>query len=178
MGRETRRDRGRRRIRWAWLLLLFALFASIPTAQARETIRIGYVPAEGYFETRDDGAQAGMLYDYLEMLAGYMGVDFEYVPGAPDTCLQNLVTGTIDVTANVANGPFLKPAEGFVFSQQPVAKAMVGVYYDDRAKGTWRIGYYDYMMTKDALDALIARIWKNPPAYETVSVRSLGALYE
>ena len=83
MGRETRRDRGRRRIRWAWLLLLFALFASIPTAQARETIRIGYVPAEGYFETRDDGAQAGMLYDYLEMLAGYMALTSSTSPARP-----------------------------------------------------------------------------------------------
>lgn len=66
----------------AVLLLLVLLTLANPCAEAREALKVGYVPGTGFLEEDRPGHQQGSGYDYMEFLAEYGGWQFEYVPCA------------------------------------------------------------------------------------------------
>lgn len=179
MGKSSQTNRKAGRLAGLVLALaLFAMGAIFPGAvQAKEVVRVAYVPVEGYMMMADDGMPQGMLYDYLEMLSGYMGVDFVYIPGPPEQCLWNVEHGIADVVANVVNGPLLKKHEGLIFSEQPVAKAMVDLCFESTSQNPWTIGYYDKMIDADALDTAIRRVWSlERPVYALQGYPTVEAL--
>lgn len=69
-------------LRAALLLLLMLLVLAQPCAEAKEALKVGYVPGTGFLEEDRPGHQRGSGYDYMEFLAQYGGWQFEYVPCA------------------------------------------------------------------------------------------------
>lgn len=91
--------------RFGWLLGSFCLLCLwlLPvTAWAdKPVLRVGYVPMQGFLFQEDiEGGRrqySGYAFDYMQVLAGYLGWDLEYVSGSWDECLARLQSGEIDL---------------------------------------------------------------------------------
>lgn len=84
------------------VLLLFALLLSLApapamAAQAPEKVKVGYFIHDGYQNKGSDGSYSGYSYDYLQKIATYANLQYEFVQGTWTQCLEWLQDGTIDM---------------------------------------------------------------------------------
>lgn len=81
------------------LAILLTLFAPITTfaAQTPEKVKVGYFIHDGYQNKAEDGSYSGYGYDYLQKIAEYANIEYEFVEGSWTECLQWLQDGTIDM---------------------------------------------------------------------------------
>lgn len=146
----------------AVLLLLFVLASP---AQA-ETIRVAYIPADGYITKEADGTMEGAVYEYMEMLAGYAGVQFEYIPGTVMECRERVLTGKADLLINTIQGHFLKTGQDLVSSKISMSHIPVYLGVHDGAGRPWRVGFSDSLLDMDHVKRFMTRAGYEPGDYE------------
>ncbi len=69
----------------------------VSAAQEPEIVRVGYFIHDGYQNKAEDGTYSGYGYDYLQEIAQYANIQYEYVEGSWTDCLQWLRDGKIDM---------------------------------------------------------------------------------
>ena len=83
------------------------VYAATNDASTREVVRVGFFAMDGYHMMDDHGNRSGYGYDFLQLVARYLNVDFEYVGydkswEEMQTMLQN---GEIDLLTSARNTP-------------------------------------------------------------------------
>ncbi len=63
----------------------------------RRTVKVGWFRMDGMMQKNEYGKRSGYVYDYLQELSKYAGLDYEYVDGSWDECYQRLKEGKIDL---------------------------------------------------------------------------------
>ena len=63
----------------------------------RRTVKVGWFRMDGMMQKNEYGKRSGYVYDYLQELSKYAGLDYEYVDGSWDECYQWLKEGKIDL---------------------------------------------------------------------------------
>lgn len=89
-----------RRIVAAFLMIMLLLLLVIQPATAQsevQTVKVGYFLHDGYQNKSADGVYSGYGYEYLQKIAEYVDVRFEYVEGTWAECLQWIQDGKIDL---------------------------------------------------------------------------------
>ncbi len=146
---ERRCDRvGFLRLFMMGLLLALSLIPCPAVATGRrDVVRVGYVEAPEYLTRDTDGQYSGVVYDYLETLAVYAGLQLEYVSGTTEECIERLTLGSVDMLADVVADQLMTDPD-FIHSSLAAARTTTFLMLDDGDddSGSWmppsmRIGY-------------------------------------
>jgi diguanylate cyclase (GGDEF)-like protein len=68
-------------------------------------VRVGWFTLPGYQYEDSHGQKTGYGYDYYQAIAPYANLEYEYVPGTWNECLERLKNGEIDVMSFVQYTP-------------------------------------------------------------------------
>lgn len=99
--------RGSRRRRWtAWLLCLSLVIAFLMPCAAHavkqeKTVRVGWFESS-FHQTDQFGRRSGYGYEYQQRISIYTGWKYEYVEGSWPELFEKLITGEIDLLADVS----------------------------------------------------------------------------
>lgn len=63
----------------------------------QRTVKVGWIRMEGMMEKNENGKRSGYVYEYLQELAKYTGLKYEYIDGSWDECYQWIKEGKIDL---------------------------------------------------------------------------------
>lgn len=128
---------GKKKRTWGTVLLMLAvLFAALfpwgracAEEQDLQTIRVGYRDMPNLLTRNEDGEYSGILYDFMETIAAYAGVNIVYVPGTDGENYARLDSGEIDILPAV-----LAPAHGtskYPLSSEPVFQTTIEAAFRD-----------------------------------------------
>ncbi len=145
---------------------VFVLLLALASPAQAETIRVAYIPADGYIKQDADGKMEGAVYEYMEMLAGYAGVQFEYIPGAVMECRERVLTGKADILINTIQGRLLKTEQDLVSSKTSMSNIPVYLGVHDGAVKPWRVGFADSFLDEDVVRLFMDRAGYAPWEYE------------
>ena len=98
----------------AAVMLIVCIISLLPSkvyaaynADNREKIRVGFFAMDGYHMIDDEGNRSGYGYDFLQLVARYADVDFEYVgyENSWEEMLTMLENGEIDMVTSARKTP-------------------------------------------------------------------------
>lgn len=136
-GLKMNESKGKKRKKWgAALLMLAVLFAVLsPWGQAcaeeqdLQTIRVGYRDMPNLLTKDENGEYSGILYDFMETVAAYAGVNIVYVEGDERENYDRLERGEIDILPAVLKGPSGKSR--YPLSTEPVFQTTIEAAFHD-----------------------------------------------
>ncbi len=82
------------------LVLCLVLLTGSVLAEKR-VVRVGYIDNPYFLTQHEDGTYSGVLFDFMEMVGAYAGVQMEYVRGDIPTNNRRLLSGEIDLLPGV-----------------------------------------------------------------------------
>lgn len=104
------------------LAILLGIMISFPcySQEKNRVIRVGVFSMEGYHMTNAEGERSGYGYDFLQQLARYGNVTYEYKPAdkSPGGVLGMMENGEIDLVTSAVKSPEWE--EMFAFSEKTV----------------------------------------------------------
>ena len=90
----------------SFILVFLLSFESVMVVSAesdnKKTIRVAYVLWENFQEGAEGEPKSGYSYDYLKKISYYTGWKYEYVYGSFAELYEKLVSGEIDLMANIS----------------------------------------------------------------------------
>ena len=139
----------KRLARWGRLLCSLCLALVLLSGSAlaeRPVVRVGYVD-DSYLMTQNaDGTYKGVLYNFLEMVAAYAGVEMVYVQGGISENYTRLANGEIDMLPGVMAGRTPHKGKPFILSKHSMSETTLQVAMRDHKAidngQKLRIGYY------------------------------------
>lgn len=91
-----------RKLSLLFKIVLLTLLVLMPKgyAEEAETIKIGWIPHEGY-QNYINGVPSGYTYDYFMEIANYTGWKYDFIPCTLSECIEKLKTGQIDIAGSL-----------------------------------------------------------------------------
>ena len=139
----------KRLARWGRLLCSLCLALVLLSGSAlaeRPVVRVGYVDDPYLMTQNADGTYKGVLYNFLEMVAAYAGVEVVYVQGGISENYTRLANGEIDMLPGVMAGRTTHKGKPFILSKHSMSETTLQVAMRDHKAidngQKLRIGYY------------------------------------
>ena len=166
------------------LLVLFGLHLTAGAAQygERENIRVGFFAFDGYHMIDEEGNRSGYGYDFLQLAARYIDVDYEYI-GYDEgwaEMLHMLRDGRVDMVTSAQETS--ERLQDFAFSK-PIgsSSAMLTVSSDNTSISAGNYTTYDGMrvgiLEENSRNEDLEKYAQECGfSYETVSFEEFGAL--
>ena len=139
------------RIRAAALLLLAALLLSVAIPMEtfaesgdKEAVKVGFFAMDGYHNEDETGARSGYGYEFLQLVARYSDLKFEYVgyDKSWEEMQQMLLSGEIDLLTSAQKTPERETLYGFSSTLIGTSAAILTVKAGDER---YEDGNYDGM---------------------------------
>ena len=117
--------------------LCFSTLVSAQDTGEKTRVRVGYIDYQGFIEQTQGGEYIGYGAEYLDQIAEYENLEYEYVHGSWSELLEQLKTGELDL---LCHAQYTKDrAQDYIFSKHSVgietdviyARMDAGFYFHD-----------------------------------------------
>lgn len=125
------------------LLLPLICCAAAPKTEAPLTVRIGVFESNGFIALSDGGEMTGYGARFMERLAKYANVRYEYVRLSWGECMEGLLSGRIDIVTDARRSA--EREKLYDFSVQNIGQIQAAVFVPQEMKDIY---FDDYGVMK------------------------------